>query len=197
MNFKSVHVCLSLLVALGCLVSGCQEVESPSSGPAAAAVSGASSPDPVASNTSTNGNAATGTSESPPAAASPEPAPRIKDVTFDYLKFKMEKTETFVRSMLTYDVERLHQKPIRIRGYFFPSFQSTLTSFVLTRDNQECCFGPGAALYDCVVVDMKPGKTAEYTTRPVVVEGTFEIRQFDDPDGKAIAIYHLDADSVK
>ena len=64
--------------------------------------------------------------------------------------------------------------PIRIRGYILPSFQqSGLTQFVLVRDNMECCFGPGAALFDCIVVQMAEGKTAEYTIRPVAVEGEF------------------------
>ena len=61
----------------------------------------------------------------------------------------------------------------------------------------QCCFGPGAALYDCVVVDMKPGKSTDFTVRPVAVEGTFTLRDFLGPDGKHLAIYHLDGDAVR
>ena len=46
-----------------------------------------------------------------------------------------------------------------------------LTVTVLVRDNLECCFGPGAALYDCVMVRMNPGKTTNFSIRPVTVEG--------------------------
>jgi hypothetical protein len=100
--------------------------------------------------------------------------------------------------MLTKKIEDLAGKPVRIRGYILPSFQQTgLTQFVLVRDNQACCFGPGAALYDCIVVEMKPGKSTDFNLYPVAVEGTFTINELQDPDGKALAIYHLDGDDVR
>ena len=41
---------------------------------------------------------------------------------------------------------------IRIRGFMLPTAQSRgLKQFVLVRDNLECCFGPGAALFDWLV----------------------------------------------
>ena len=126
-------------------------------------------------------------------------AESVKKVTFDDIKFPMEKTDTFKRKLLTPEIVALAGKPIRNRGYILPSFQqSGITEFVLVRDNLECCFGPGAALYDCVHVVMKPGKSANYTTRPVTVTGTFEITEFLDPiDGSTLAIYHLDGDAVE
>ena len=68
---------------------------------------------------------------------------------------------------------------------------------MLVRDNQECCFGPGAALYDCIFVEMQPGETAEFSIRPVAVEGTFDIQEILGPDGKHLAIYHLVGESVQ
>ena len=89
-------------------------------------------------------------------------------------------------------------EPIRIRGYILPSFQQTgLTQFVLVRDNQECCFGPGAALHDCIVVRMRPGTTASFSIRPVAVAGTFQIDELRAPDGTHLAIYALDGDEVR
>jgi hypothetical protein len=67
---------------------------------------------------------------------------------------------------------------------------------VLVRDNQECCFGPGAAIYDCILVEMKPGLTAEYSIRPVAVEGIFGIDEVKSGDVH-LAIYRLDAESVR
>ena len=67
----------------------------------------------------------------------------------------------------------------------------------MVRDNQQCCFGPGAALYDCILVEMQPGRTAEYTIFPVTFEGTFDIRELRGPDGKHLDIYHLAAESMK
>lgn len=121
-----------------------------------------------------------------------------KDLTFDGVKFPMKKGEKFKRSMLTKKIEDLDGKRVRIRGYILPSFQQKgIKQFILVRDNMECCFGPGAALYDCIVVEMAKGKSTSFTVRPVAVEGTFAIRPFKGPDGKHLAVYHLTGLSVK
>ncbi len=121
---------------------------------------------------------------------------RSYDKTFDDLRFEMTVGEKFQRSMLTQEIEALHGQKIRIRGYILPTPQNHgIKQFVLVRDNQECCFGPGAALYDCILVEMKSGRTADFTIRPIAIEGEFEIREFVI-DGKHLAIYHVDADSA-
>jgi hypothetical protein len=122
---------------------------------------------------------------------------KIKEITFDDLKFEMTKGEPFERSMLTEKIEDLVGRNIRIRGYMLPSFQQKgITQFVLVRDNLECCFGPGAALYDCVMVELK-GTSATFTVKPIAVEGRFTVSEFKDPDGNHLAIYHLDGTKVK
>lgn len=131
----------------------------------------------------------------------PEPSRRSaspREITFDDIKLEMEKGSPFTRDLLPNRVTTLTGTTIRIRGYILPSFQqSGLTQFVLVRDNQECCFGPGAALHDCVVVRMRPGKTANFSIRPVAVAGTFKIDELLGPDGSHLAIYALDGDEVK
>jgi hypothetical protein len=122
---------------------------------------------------------------------------KTKNLTFDDIKFEMEKNDDFERKLITKEIEELHGKKIRIRGYILPSFQqSGIKQFVLVRDNMECCFGPGAALFDSIIVDMKPPKTANFTVRPVAVEGTFEIREWVVED-MHLAIYHLEAEAVE
>ena len=121
-----------------------------------------------------------------------------RDITFDTLKFEMTKGDPFERKMLTEGIEKLVGMPIRIRGYILPSFQQKgIKQFVLVRDNMECCFGPGAALYDCILVEMVGDATTEFSVRPVTVEGVFTIKELKGPDGKHLAIYHLDGKSVK
>ena len=98
------------------------------------------------------------------------------EINFDDLKFDIEKDAPFDISMWTKRLKMINGKKVKLRGYILPSstFQNKgFTQFVLVRDNQECCFGPGAALYDCVFVKMVPGKTADFATRPVTVEGKF------------------------
>ncbi len=121
-----------------------------------------------------------------------------RDITFDTIKFDMQKDDPFARKMLTPAIEKLTNSKVRIRGYILPSFQqSGLTQFVLVRDNMQCCFGPGAALFDCIVVKMNEGKSTDFTTRPVAVEGVFSIEELHGPDEKCLAIYHLDASQVQ
>lgn len=127
-----------------------------------------------------------------------DPSSKVKDLTFDDIKLNMKKGEPFQRSMLTDKIEKLHGTVVRIRGYILPSFQQKgITQFVLVRDNMECCFGPGAAIYDCILVEMVTGKSTSYTVRPVAVQGKFEISEFKGPDGKHLAIYKLTGDEVK
>ncbi len=119
------------------------------------------------------------------------------DKTFDDLRFNMTVGEKFKRSMLTKGIEEMSGQRIRIRGYILPTPQKHgIKQFVLVRDNQECCFGPGAALYDCILVEMKPGNTADFTIRPIAVEGTFNVREFNI-DGKDLAIYQMDGESAQ
>jgi hypothetical protein len=139
----------------------------------------------------------------PPAAGQSTPSAgrssaAIRDISFDDVKFDMEKGAPFTRDLLPKRVTDLERERIRIRGYILPSFQQTgLSQFVLVRDNMECCFGPGAALYDCVVVRMQPGKTADFSIRPVAVAGTFRLEELRGPDGRHLAIYALDGEDVR
>ncbi len=138
----------------------------------------------------------TAAGQTPPSAS--RPSSPIRDVSFDDIKFDMEKGAPFTRDLLPKRVTDLERERVRIRGYILPSFQQTgLSQFVLVRDNMECCFGPGAALYDCVVVRMQPGKTASFSIRPVAVAGTFRLEELRGPDGKHLAIYALDGEDVR
>ena len=95
-------------------------------------------------------------------------------------------------------VRALERQRVRIRGYILPSFQQRgITQFVLVRDNMECCFGPGALLHDCVVVRMLPGRSTDFSIRPVAVSGTFRVDELKGPDGKHLAVYAIDGEEVR
>lgn len=131
-------------------------------------------------------------------AGGPAEAAGVKEVTFDAVKLDLKKGDPYDPSLLTKQVHQLDGKQIRIRGYILPSFQQTgIKQFVLVRDNMECCFGPGALLHDCILVEMIAPASAEFTVRPVSVVGTFSVREIKGPDGKYLAIYHLDGREVK
>ena len=92
----------------------------------------------------------------------------------------------------------LNGKRIRIRGFMYPPFMAEdLERFVLLRDNMECCYGPGAKVYDFIEVHMQSGTTTDYIpiSRPFDVVGRLKIdRQFV---GSSIyALYFLEEAAV-
>jgi hypothetical protein len=124
--------------------------------------------------------------------------PRTLDKSFDDIKFPIEKDEPFERSMLTDNVKELFGKRIRIRGYMYPPYKRKgIDRFVLVRDNQECCFGPGAALYDCVRVTLQEGHKTTFSTTPIAVEGPFILDEYRDPEGTVRAVFHIKGAVVK
>ncbi len=128
--------------------------------------------------------------------------PRRKgEISFDTIMFEMDKNESYEPSMVTKEIRALENKSITIRGFILPAsvFQQIgIKQFVLVRDNQECCFGPGAALYDCIMVKMLGESSASFSTRPVAVTGKFHVTEkYKYPDKTYMAIYELEATEVK
>ncbi len=120
------------------------------------------------------------------------------ELTFDDLKFEMEKGGIFKRSMLTPKINSYNSGTVKLRGYIRPSFSQTgLTKFIFVRDNKECCFGPGAAIFDCVLVRLAKDSKIDFTVRPVIIEGKFSLKEYKGPDGKVWAIYRMNDAKLK
>lgn len=113
-------------------------------------------------------------------------------LTFDDVVFDMEKDEVFERDMLTEEINDMAGKRISIRGFILPNGtkQTGNKKFILVRDNRECCFGPGAALYDCMLVSLDEGHEVDFTVRPVTVEGTFKLKELEI-GGRTMAIFRM------
>ncbi len=125
----------------------------------------------------------------------------VYDLTFDNLEFDIQPDQDFRRDMLTPSIEELDGKSVIIRGFIFDGSifsRRGIKQFVLVRDNQSCCFGPGAKIYHNIMVEMQPNKSTDFTIRPVQVEGRFSIRPWVNPgDGKTYSVFHLLAKAVK
>jgi hypothetical protein len=133
-----------------------------------------------------------------PSQPKPLPAKKKFDLTFDDLKFEMEKGSSFNRQLLTPKINGYHNSTVKLRGYIRPSFtQSGLSKFVFVRDNKECCFGPGAAIFDCVLVRLEAGLETEFTVRPISIEGKFSLKEYKGPDGNVWSIYRMTDAKVK
>jgi hypothetical protein len=179
-------IAMALLAAVGCQDSTLPAAAQPVSPPVS---------------TSTSSTTATNPATDPSRSARPALTARpqgIREITFDTVKLNMKKEDPFTRSLITPAVAKLDGNRVRIRGFILPPFQQTgLTRFVLVRDNMACCFGPGAAIYDSMVVDLKPGMTIDYQVSPVAVVGTFNIREVEGVAGRPISIYHVTAEKVE
>ncbi len=127
-----------------------------------------------------------------------QPRPERYDLTFDDLAFDIPEGKPFDWAMVTDEIHKYDGMKITLRGYIRPAFtQRNLKQFVFVRDNQECCFGPGAALFDCVLVKMKEGSETDFTVRPVTLEGEFYLRKYAGPDGNVWAIFRMKETKVK
>ena len=140
--------------------------------------------------------------ETPEEAAAREAARKRGEYTFDDLVFDMEKGGVFKEELITDELRELVGKEIRIRGFILPTSvyqESGIQQFVLVRDDRECCFGPGAALYDCIFIDVDIKEGCKFTTRPVSVKGKFKIdlETFLYPDGQPLIVYRMVATEVK
>lgn len=130
------------------------------------------------------------------------------DINFDDLKFDLAKDAPFDPSLITEELEQLDGRNVTLRGYILPSTlfsETNISQFVLVRDNQECCFGPGAALFDCVMIQMVEGNTTDFVTRPVTVAGRFFIdtESYRYPEGASpngathLAIFRIEGLDVR
>ena len=72
----------------------------------------------------------------------------------------------------------LNGKTVRIRGWMFPpQIERGLRGFLFVRDNQICCFGRTALIYDKIGVRMRTGETTDYILgHPFDVEGRMVIK---------------------
>ncbi len=126
--------------------------------------------------------------------------PREQSVTFDDLAFDIERDGDFDLALLTDELRALEGQPIVLRGFILAASvyqQSGIKQFVLVRDNQECCFGPGAYIYHNCQVECVPGVSTNFSIRPIAVHGTLRFKPLVGPDGKCLSVYHLTATRVE
>lgn len=91
----------------------------------------------------------------------------------------------------------LEGKPVRIRGFMYPTFAATdLTEFVLARDNGICCFVRKPKVYDIIGVTLADGETTDYIEgRPFDVQGILRIDPAAD-DNNLSRLYRIEQAKV-
>jgi hypothetical protein len=94
------------------------------------------------------------------------------------------------------DVQKRVGQKVMIKGYMYPTKQMRgIKSFVLCRDNGDCCFGGQPKTTDMILVKMNGDKTAEFHDNKVMVSvsGVFRAEPTVDETGLR-PVYQLDCE---
>ncbi|MBA4029664.1 MAG: hypothetical protein C0478_01945 [Planctomyces sp.] len=91
-------------------------------------------------------------------------------------------------------VQRLQDQPIFIKGYMYPSKQTTgITSFLLCKDSGDCCFGGAPKPTDMILVTFPQGQGVNYSAGLQAVAGKFTLANGAQADGQS-PVYQLNAE---
>ena len=98
------------------------------------------------------------------------------------------------RWQLNPDVAALDGQQVFVKGYMYPTRQTQgLTSFVLVKDSDKCCFGGQPDVKDMILVEMADGLTADFhEANRVSVAGTFHTKA-PDQGGDLKPVYEINA----
>lgn len=94
------------------------------------------------------------------------------------------------------DVQELVGQKVMIKGYMYPQKQERgLKSFVLCRDNGDCCFGGQPKVTDMILIKMTGDKTAQFHDNKVMVSvsGVFKAEPTVDETGLR-PVYQLECE---
>ncbi|MFO1004967.1 MAG: hypothetical protein U0929_03335 [Planctomycetaceae bacterium] len=109
----------------------------------------------------------------------PEGAIRVSFDDVDLLKvLNAEPVPIDIEKHLPAWLSGLNGKMVRIRGWMYPPNQETdIPAFIFVRDNQICCFGRMAKIYDKFGVRLREGVTTNYIQgRPFDVVGQMVVK---------------------
>ena len=91
------------------------------------------------------------------------------------------------------DLAELEGKPLFLKGYMYPEQQlDGISSFILCRDNGQCCFGGQPKVEDMIKVKLSDGQTARYSDQMISVAGVFRLRDLRKA-GNLEPAFELDA----
>lgn len=91
----------------------------------------------------------------------------------------------------------VHGKDVFIKGYVLAGNRQTgITSFILVRDQGDCCFGGNPKLTDRILVRLRPGQSFTYTNRLQKIIGRFQVKPAAAIDVAGNVIYQLEGAEI-
>jgi hypothetical protein len=106
--------------------------------------------------------------------------------------------ERMEQNKLPEDVKALNGKKVAIGGFMMPvkvDDENTVTQFALNGNYDACFYGAPTQIDDWVVVQMKDGKKAPFTHKPITIYGTLEVGE-EYQDGELVSVFRMQADAV-
>lgn len=89
------------------------------------------------------------------------------------------------------DVLKIDKQKVFLKGYMYPTRQTEdLQSFILVKDNGQCCFGGQPDVKDMVLVEMQGDKRADFYAGLVSVAGEF-LAEAPTQAGELRPVYQL------
>lgn len=93
------------------------------------------------------------------------------------------------------DVVALDGKKVFLKGYMYQTNSTQdLRSFLMVKDNQDCCFGANPSITDRLGVVMTGDKTVDYRGGKVAIAGTFRLNPNYDPEESLAPIYLIEGE---
>ncbi len=111
-----------------------------------------------------------------------------EDISNKGFIFEKGKTDIF-----NPDVKALDGKQVFIKGYMYPTNETRgLKSFLLVKDNAQCCFGGNPKINDMIMVTLKTGRGVDYHQGIMMsVGGVFHCQKSSGPAGLT-PVYSID-----
>ncbi len=98
-------------------------------------------------------------------------------------------------TMVHPDIQALDGKQVFVKGFIYQTGKTEgLTSFLMVKDNQDCCFGGKPALEDRLGVIMKEGKSINYHAGKVAISGTFRLNPDYHPENNLAPVFIIEGE---
>jgi hypothetical protein len=98
-----------------------------------------------------------------------------------------------VNQIVPLSAEELHGQRVFIKGYVLAGNRTDgIRTFVLVRDQGDCCFGGNPKLTDRILVQLKGGQAFTYSDKLQKLAGRFQIRPGQAVDVTGNVVYQLD-----
>lgn len=89
-------------------------------------------------------------------------------------------------------------KRVFVKGYVYPgATTSNIKTFVLCRDNGDCCFGGKPKLTDMILVELVDPLRLRYSPNLQKLAGTFRVKPGQATENLGGVLYQLEADYLK